>query len=291
MIDSISKTDLTHKKIAILILSYNHPEHTSQCVESVKKTMLSLNLQLPIFLLHNGSEPKHIENLKSTLAVEHLYLSKNRGYSGGVNFGLKTLFENFERVLFITNDCKLTHLDFKDVQSLPEGLYAPLINIRETNKIDSMGGVFIPHLAKLNHIYKTEHSNPKYFYVPGSAFLIDREIFLKTGDFNENLGTYWEDVDFSTRTRKLNLNVDFTSAIILNHKIGKTCRKDPYYTNFLYYRNQAIVSRSHTPYYLRPILELVIAKNLLTQTYRLLKSKRLDDLKLLKNAWQEIYFR
>jgi GT2 family glycosyltransferase len=82
-------------------------------------------------------------------------------------------------------------------------------------------------------------------YVPGTAFLIHREIFKHTGDLDESLHTYWEDVDYSQRVRLGGLKMDLNLNFELIHKVGKTCHKDPFYTNHLFKRNRDIVSQRY----------------------------------------------
>jgi GT2 family glycosyltransferase len=192
-----------------------------------------------------------------------LVIEQNKGFSGGANFALSAAFDMFGTnwVYFVTNDCEL-----KTEPHEPQkpGLYAPLIHRRETQKIDSIGGVFNPFSGRLRHIYQIQeafrflriNSTPstfrEYFYVPGTAFYIDQNTFKQLGGFDESLHTYWEDVDLSVRAHKMGIHVAIAPDTLLTHKVGKTCHKDPFYTNTLFHRNRSIVSRRHTHLWLRP---------------------------------------
>jgi len=224
-------------------LTYNHPNISIDCIQSVRSVVADSK----IFVILNGSLPQHIEKVKlSHPNLTHLIQNTNKGYSGGCNFGLKNLFEKYEWVYFLTNDITLVSLGA--LPSTP-GLYAPRIWRRKLGVIDSLGGAFIPHEQKLYHLKGEEdfENLPEGHlpYVPGTAFLLHREVFLKIGGMDEELHTYWEDVDFSQRVRLEGLKIGLNLNFELIHKVGKTCHKDPFYTNHLFKRNREIISKRY----------------------------------------------
>lgn len=237
-----------------MILSFNHPELTTRTLQSVR-TILP---EAKILLVHNGSQRKFVEAHKQAWPdIEHLTIEQNRGYTGGVNAGLKAAFQKSEWVFLLTNDCKVTAITYPDSDETPS-LKAPQIFARKADRIDSLGGVFSPTTGKLAHL-KTPHEleilqsneteKEKLPYIPGTAFWIHREVFEATGDFDERLGTYWEDVDFSLRAWQMGfpLKVDIDTKLI--HGIGKTCHKDPFYTTFLFQRNRRLISKKYAQAY------------------------------------------
>src|SRR5690606_27636188 len=109
---------------------------------------------------------------------------------------------------------------------------APLIHQRRYGRIDSLGGQFFPNKAHLRHLKTPEEFNsiPKSeIYVPGTAFLLHRDIFAKVGPFDESLHTYWEDVEYSQRVNEKKLPIQFTTEFELIHSVGKTCHKNSFY--------------------------------------------------------------
>lgn len=244
------------------ILSFNHPQLTIKCVEAA----LQFIPEEKLLLTHNGSQPENILSLKAKFPkIEHLIVEKNRGYTAGANASLRHIFSKSDWAFFITNDCLLAS---KPRQPLAPGLYAPTIYRRSLNKIDSIGGSFNPLTGKLMHLRTSEVAlqtmakakNPallkKYFYVPGTAFYLDKYTFSTVGDFDESLHTYWEDVDYSLRTQKAQLNLGICLDTHLIHKVGKTCHKDPYYTKVLFKNNRKIVSARHISKWLKPLQSL-----------------------------------
>lgn len=222
----------------ICILSYNHPQITARCVKSV----LKLAIPSRVCLVHNGSEKKHSDALKNEFPdIEHLVMPLNKGFSGGANFGLRHLFEFSDWVFFITNDCQLIKTKDYVTGSAP-GLYAPTVYYKETSKIDSLGAAVRLKDGHLHHL-KSKNRNlteEERFYVPGTAFLMHKNVFHQLQGFDEAFHTYWEDVDLSVRAQLAGFHVGLTEFAELSHSVGKTCHKKKFYTNFLFKRNKQL---------------------------------------------------
>lgn len=230
------------KSFGIVILSYNHPEHTAKCVNSVLKH-IPVN---QVFLVHNGSTPKH-QNLLIQMfpEVRHILMTENKGFTGGANEGLKQAFQFYDHVLFLTNDTELIQLP----KTIPDQLSSVVVFRRNTDSVDSvMGEIQLPQ-GKLIHLkndseVKKQNQKNKY-YVPGAAFWIPQRVFEKTKGFDERLHSYWEDVDLSLRCLQIGEELGFSEDTLVRHKIGKTTAGQEFYTYFLYQRNRKIVLKKH----------------------------------------------
>lgn len=251
----------------IVILSFNHPEITARTVRSAQQ------FNLPIILVHNGSLEKHREKLLGDFPeIRHLILENNLGYSGGVNAGLEHAFVEYNWAVFLTNDTELLQLG-----AMPEqpAFVAPLIFFRKLNRIDSMGGTFVPYLGKLKHIKNDQYrfAFNEYFYVPGTAFLLHRDVYFKINKFNTSLHTYWEDVDFSMRAHLSNSLIYYSSDYQVLHRVGKTCHDNPFYTTYLYQRNRKKISWKYCPFFLKPILIFIFLADFYKQLIKLFNTK------------------
>ncbi len=227
--------------IKVLILSFNHPEITKDCVQST----LSFFKEEDIFLVHNGSEKKHIKNIQEKYPkIQHLVIETNRGFTGGVNFGFKHLFrDSTDWVLFLTNDCLLKQINPRLFnESYPPGLLAPKIMLRKTEHTDSLGGEFTAAQGHLSH-FKGPATVTHKFYVHGAAFIIHKDFWKQNGEFDESLHSYWEDVDYSMRAHQKGLLLHQFPDVVIAHKVGKTTQGNSFYTTFLFQRNRLIVSR------------------------------------------------
>lgn len=265
----------------ILVLSYNKPELTARAVRSAVQHSEN------VFLLHNGSLPSHVQTLKNQFPeIEHLVLEKNRGFSGGMNFGLKAVLQNHTWAFALTNDCELLTSLPGPLPEQPQ-LISPLIWSRQVGRIDSSIGIVNFKKASLRHHRAPEAPEklPSFekIYTPGSAFLIHREIFETTRGFDESLGTYWEDVDLSLRLRPDQMAVDTRLTVL--HKIGKTCHHDPHYTTYLFQRNRRRVMRRHCPLRHRLRLELSLFQDQGRLAARFILQRKYKNLRLLVQAW------
>lgn len=240
----------------IAVLSYNHPQITERCIRSVLKYRSSL------ILVHNGSRPENIIHLRSLFPnIHHEIIASNCGYSGGANQAIKVALARSGRVLFLTNDCELVN---EPVAPEVDGLVATLVYRRRIGDVDSIGALLnlktgVPqHLRLISELPADRKNRSRRheisatqaialkksdlrFYVPGSAFWIDRNSFLRLGGFDEKLGTYFEDIELSLRAAKRNVPLCFDPRTEILHRIGKTCHKDSHYTSYLYQRNRFIV--------------------------------------------------
>ncbi len=225
---------LNSKQFAIVVLTYNHPEISLHCLESI----LNVNSTTTIYVVHNGSDSKNIKLLTAKFPMaEHIILEKNKGFTGGANTGLRAAFNQFDHVLFLTNDTELLGLP----KIPPMGFCSVTIRKRNTDYIDSILGAIDLRQGKLRHI-KTDSDisslNINTKYIPGTAFWIDRKTFELLQGFDETYHTYWEDVDFSYRAYLNNIPLSYSKDTLIKHRIGKTCHKDSYYTYYLFQRNR-----------------------------------------------------
>lgn len=265
----------------ILVLSYNHPEITSKTVKSALRFLAPQN----ILLVHNGSQIQHQRKLQSEFPdVEHLVLEANKGFTGGANAGLRKAFsQKTNWVLFLTNDCELIQMGHPPA---PASLAAPLIWRRKKGHIDSLGGKLNLKKAHLRHCQNSEdfYSENDSSYIPGTAFWIHRDIF-RDFSFNENLGTYWEDVDLSLRLKKSGHKLQLAPQTEIIHAVGKTCHKDVFYTTYLFQRNRKKVCLYHAPLKQKIQVRWHLSKTWTQTAFRLGLKK---DWKKLATLWQAI---
>ncbi len=274
---------------AVVILSYNHPALTSLTVQSV------IEIGFPesqIFLVHNGSQINFVDELKNNFKnVNHLVQYKNKGYTGGCNFGLSEVFKIFPHAFLLTNDTEAIALPtaFPEDHSFVSGL----ILKRKTEQIDSVAGALNVRTGQLKHIKSFyELKNLKKYerlYIPGTAFGITEKCFSALAGFDESFHTYWEDVDLSLRAHQLGFKVGFLEDFKLRHKIGKTCHKDRFYTLYLFQRNRRKLMKKHGLHNLQ--FMAYYSYDMLKLLWRIMKNeKRREPLKLWWRALHEPSF-
>lgn len=271
-------------KSAIVLLSYNHPELTATALRSIQAFSGPV-----IYLVHNGSEVKFRKRLMLEFPdLHHLVIEKNRGFSGGANFGLREVFLKHEWAIFLTNDC--LPLSLPSLDSAP-AFIAPNILLRNTDRTDSVGGGFHPGRAHLFHCKSPEQfsellnsSQTVKPYVPGSAFALHRDVYALSGGFDEELGTYWEDVDLSLKIHARGGLIKHDMNWQIRHKVGKTCHKHREYTLYLFQRNRKRISLRYARTMQKPMVLLHLTMSWLQLSVRLFRQRRGADLRLLWRA-------
>lgn len=234
--------------------------------------------------MHNGSTKEHVEKLKSLFPqMDHLVLPVNRGFAGGANAGLEYGFTKNDWCLFLTNDTTLVKVG--EIPKTKSFVGLKIIK-RNTEQIDSIGGIFEPEIGKLEHKKSAIAfiQSEKRKYIPGTAFLLHKNIFQMARGFNESLFMYWEDVDFSQRVQALGFNLQITEDWVLRHSIGKTCHGKSLYSLFYYQKNRKLVSKTYCPKNKLWLLYVSLGKDWLRLFFKLLIKKRFQDIKLLYSA-------
>jgi GT2 family glycosyltransferase len=228
----------------VLVLSFDHLQLTKRCLMSVQKFFRNEQ----IVLIHNGSTISNINELKKDFpSIFHLIVDNNSGYASGMNTGLKYFYQkrSIPWCLALTNDTELLSYN-SIVEQSDMHLIAPLIYYRSLVKVDSWGGSYDLLKGKLYHhkgnIVDPEINDIEKFYVPGTAFFVNRKVFELGIYFDENLNTFWEDVYWSAQIKKKGLSISRSNLISLSHAGGKTTRKSALYTSYFYQRNRMIVS-------------------------------------------------
>lgn len=92
-------------RVAVILLNYNQWEMTAECVESVLKSDYP---DFRIILIDNGSHSgEEFDKLQkyNSDRCQPVRLEKNRGYVGGINYGMKLAAEaGFDLFLIMNND-------------------------------------------------------------------------------------------------------------------------------------------------------------------------------------------
>jgi N-acetylglucosaminyl-diphospho-decaprenol L-rhamnosyltransferase len=63
-------------------------------------------------------------------------------------------------------------------------------------------------------------------YVSGGAMLVEREVFLKLGGFDEGFFLFYEDIDLCLRAGKMGTAVSVDPDFVVHHELGHSARQD-----------------------------------------------------------------
>lgn len=229
-------------KIGLVILHFNKPDLTEACLESVRQ-LGTKSFKIEVIVVNNNPLEKIVVLKKKFPEFIFLKTSKNLGYAGGNNFGIKkALARKADFVLLLNND---TLLDKKMVVEFlktaktnkqagilgPKIYFAPGCEFHRQRYQEKDRGKVIWYAGGLvdwqniiaSHRGVDEVDQGQYSqleatdFVSGCAMLVRREVFEKVGLFDENYFLYLEDVDFCQRVKRRGYKIIFVPSAKVWH--------------------------------------------------------------------------
>lgn len=220
-------------KVAAVIPNWNGADYLPAAIDSLQ----AQSYPVEIIVVDNGSVDNSIELLEEDYpSVTLIKLPVNKGFSGGVNVGIKHAIENnFDAVALLNNDATVTEqwanalvsVLLKDNEaSIATGLF-----VRDDNKhLDSSGDqlsvVGMPFPRDRNKQFNQSEYHKEYvFGATGGASLYRASALKEVGLFDEKFFAYYEDVDISFRMQLAGWKVVFEPKAIAYHKVSATSSK------------------------------------------------------------------
>lgn len=201
------------KEVAAIVLNYNHPEDTANCIKHLK--LADKKKQVKFFVIDN-SPP-----------------NPNRGFAKGINRGLRlALSQGFKYFLIINPDVTvdtdffrlLRHFNHKNV-----GLVAPAI--RHTQNGHTMYGTdgYVDwRYAKATHYNQNtplKSKIKKAQFVTFACVLASRELLLEIGFLDERYFMYCEDVDYCLTAKQAGFQIILDTSILVDHNTSSSFDK------------------------------------------------------------------
>lgn len=237
--------------ISIIIVNYNTPEETKDCVRSLAN-LETWGFDYQIVVVDNGSKESIKFNqlfLKNNPKVELISSASNLGYTGGNNLGIKYAANTYDSdyFLLLNSDTSVDKNFLKElyfcVKNDPKiGLASPKIYFAKGyeyhqksyqkedlgrviwyagGKIDWKNlasfhpGVDEPDRGQFENMTETD-------FATGCAMLISREAIERVGLLDNRFFLYSEDVDYSLKVKKAGLKVVYCPQAVLWHKISSS---------------------------------------------------------------------
>jgi len=233
-------------KLSVIIVNYNNIKDTIECIESV---LASSYKNFNIILVDNGSKEEVYNTLKQRFnGYEKVILvrsERNGGYGYGNNIGIKyaeKLGSNY--FLILNNDVIIEPSTIEKLivhieSNTSIGIVFPVIFLhknKKENQTNSIGGEFCVFGFSNDKGFNEDYSdikneiNNKFFYAPGSCFLITSRVLKEVNYFDENIFLYWDDVDISWRVRLLNHKIHIVKNAFAFHKLSVSTgkKKNPF---------------------------------------------------------------
>lgn len=236
-------------KIFTVVLNWNQPKLTIECVDSLKKSKLDKEIDLKIVVVDNGSTDNSLYLLRKIKNIEVMEVGRNLGFGGGNNIGIKyALDKNADYILIINNDTivdknLITELfkPFKKTNN-KTGITSPKIYFakgfefhKDRYKKNDLGKVIWYAGGKIdwNNVYgenigvdevdmKQFEKEKEIDFTTGACFLIKRQALKDIGLFDDKFFMYMEDADLSIRLKKKHWKILYEPKAILWHKVAQS---------------------------------------------------------------------
>lgn len=244
---------MSNLDLSVIILSYNTKDITARCLEKVRTAKeyseKRLKNKVEVIVVDNASSDGSAQMVKSDFPWVKLVASKeNLGFSRGNNIAME---ESKNPLVLLLNS---------DVYVEEESLYKAIAYFRVNLNCDSLGakltyasGALQPSAGSLpnplniifwilglsllpvvNQLIPPFHpKDRKYFskahrvgWVMGAFLMLKREIFTKTGGFDEKLFMHMEEVEWCKRITDKKYKIWYAPQISVVHLHGASTNFD-----------------------------------------------------------------
>ncbi len=248
--------------IAIVIPNLNGVDSISACLDS----LISQSQKSEIIVVDNRSVDDSANLIKTKYpAVTLLEQTRNLGFAGGVNVGIKKAMEDGADFIALFNNDAVADKDWlkslsEALESSPKlGIAAPRLLTSNGRQIDSTGEMYtvwgLPYPRG-----RGEPTSNKYeqstdiFAASGGASLYRVKMLEEIGLFDEDFFAYYEDVDLSWRAQLAGWKVMYVPEAIAYHQIGATSSKIKGFTTYQTMKNLPMIIRRNVPLSLLPMV-------------------------------------
>jgi len=196
--------------VSVLILTYNRSDLLKNCLDSILKSNYP---NLEFIVSDNGSSEDIAGFVKRNYPkkiIKVVKLEKNRGLTGGFNYGYK--FCQGKYIMILSNDTKLQKNAISLMVNLSEkdasiGIVSPKIIQMSNPQFLHHAGSFMTYTGFLYHYGLLQGKNKKQyqksyyiFSCNGAGFLIRKEAINQSELFDEDFYIFYEESDLSHRT-------------------------------------------------------------------------------------------
>ncbi len=232
-------------KYAVVIPNLNGENSIEECINS----LFSQTIKNTAIVVENGSTDISLAILKKNYQdIEIIENSKNLGFAGGVNQGIKKAIDlGAEYVALFNNDAVADKNWLKGLvevmQASPEvGIVAPKLLSSDKKHLDSTGDQYtswgLPYPRGRKEEDAGQYDRPeRVFSASGGASLYSVSMLKEIGLFDEDFFAYYEDVDISFRAQLAGWKVAYEPGSIVYHEIGATSSKIPGFTTYQTIKN------------------------------------------------------
>ncbi|MCP4538739.1 MAG: glycosyltransferase family 2 protein [Chloroflexi bacterium] len=259
---------MNNPTVSVIVLNFNGLRYMQDCFGSLSQLDYPAE-RVELVLADNGSSDGSVEYVREHFPqVRIIQYDQNYGFCVGNNRAAAKVETEF--VAFLNSDMRV---EANWLSGLVEALGDEPDVVCSASKILNRDGSLMDYggtiLLFLGHARADGYHDPdltaydSVHYVLaacGGAMLIDREIFLEIGGFDEDYVNYFEDVDLGWRLWILGYKVAFAPQSICYHvHFGTSSSLLPAKIQYLYERNSLYtIIKNYEQQYLDRILPLAL---------------------------------
>ena len=251
---------------SIIIVNYNVKEFLQNLLHSIDKA--AQNIWHEIIIVDNASDDGSIEFLQQKFPNVKLIVNKeNLGFGKANNIGMKTakgkyllllnpdtlLSENLlqEMITFLDKTpeagmagCKILNpdgtLQLACRRSFP-GPWTSFCKVTGLSTIFPKSKIF----ARYNLTYLDENQTYEVDAISGSFMMMRKEVYEKTGGFDEDFFMYGEDLDLCYRIQKEGYKVFYVHSAQIIHYKGESTKRSSIDDTKLFYNAMHLFVKKH----------------------------------------------
>lgn len=221
--------------VNIIILNWNNYEDTVECIDSLGEIDYR---KWGVTLIDNGSRDGSGQKLaslyKKNKKIKMIFNKRNFGFGKGNNIGMRKDLFNTDYFLLLNNDVIVAKGFLKNLIKEGKDLISPLIYDYDSRKLikevimkENSPGEFNFILGGGRRVEFNEEEIIKVDYASGCCWLIKKELFLKTGGFDEEYFLYNEEIEWAYRLKQQGYKFYVSPISIIWHKGSSTANKVP----------------------------------------------------------------
>jgi GT2 family glycosyltransferase len=256
-----------HKPVALILLNWNTPTHTINCISSLKQ--YCDKQVFDIIVTDNGSTDQSLSLLQAQFSdLIYIENNENLGFAEGNNRALNYSIEKGYTYSLVMNTDTLVDEDivaklYAHLNDYPKAaaVQPAIYWMHDKAKIWNGKGCFSQVLGLIYSDKKVpSYNDSKTFeiakWVTGCCMLIRNDMLKKSGLFNRQFFLYYEDVELSFRLRGLGYELHYLPSCKMYHEAGvsaKIEKKEGFLSPVIHYylsRNRLWFLRKYgSPFY------------------------------------------
>lgn len=246
--------------IAVVIPNWNGADSIEHCLTSLQNQSQTVST----IVVDNGSSDESVALIQDKFPdVVLLQQTKNLGFAGGVNVGLRYAIDHGAKFIALFNNDAVA--DKKWLEKLVStmqsddslGIVTGKLLDAQGKKYDSTGDCYTVWGLPFPR-GRSEPVSDKYdketdiFAASGGASLYRLDMLKQIGLFDEAFFAYYEDIDISFRAQLYGWKVMYEPSAVAYHQIGATSSKIKGFTTYQTMKNLPILVRKNLPLKLAP---------------------------------------